>query len=333
LLRSGFPLQGGGRLRGSPFVPEVVFDAVMFTYPGAATPVLAGLSFRIAPGETVAIVGANGAGKSTLAKLLAGFYAPTCGRITLSGVDLRELSGDDLRKRIAFVFQDFGHFAASVSDNIAYGDWPRLASDRAAVERVARLAGLSDAVAKMPHQYDTLLGRQFGEVEPSGGTWQKIAIARALARDAPLLVLDEPTASVDVRSELEVFCRLRELAQGRTTVLISHRFSTVKMADRILVLEDGRSSSRVRTRRSWRWAGDMPRPTATTSGRWIERRRYPRRSACAAMWTGRPNQRAWERTSSSRIEPRTPCLSRIFRRSAIWASGARRVNRSSSWSR
>jgi ATP-binding cassette subfamily B protein len=232
LARGWLAATGRRPLPREPFVPEVVFDGVTFTYPGAAAPVLAGLSFRIAPGETVAIVGANGAGKSTLAKLLAGLYAPTCGRITVSGVDLSEMPAADLRRRIAFVFQEFGRFAASVSDNIAYGDWPRLAAERAAIERVARLAGLGDAVARMPHQ--------LGEVEPSGGTWQKIAIARALARDAPLLVLDEPTASVDVRSEFEVFCRLRELAQGRTTVLISHRFSTVKMADRILVLEDGR---------------------------------------------------------------------------------------------
>ena len=223
-----------------PFRPELRCEGVVFRYPGTDVDVLHDVSLEIAAGETVAIVGENGSGKSTLVKLLAGFYTPTEGRVLLSGCDMQALSSDDIQRQIAFVFQDTGRYAASVADNIAYGDWPSLQDDREAVERFAERAGLTRNIDRMPHGYDTVLGRQFGEHEPSGGIWQRIAIARAFAREAPLLILDEPTAHVDVRAESELFNKFAELTAGRTTILISHRFSTVSMAHRILVMSDGR---------------------------------------------------------------------------------------------
>jgi ATP-binding cassette subfamily B protein len=137
------------------------------------------------------------------------------------------------------VFQDFGRYEAMVGDNIAYGDWRRLVQDRKSVERAARVANVHDMVQKMPRGYDTMVGRMFGEHELSGGQWQRIAVARAFAREASLLILDEPTSILDARAENELFIRYRKLARGRTTILISHRFSTVSMADRILVMEKG----------------------------------------------------------------------------------------------
>jgi ATP-binding cassette subfamily B protein len=222
------------------FEPDIRFEGVRFRYPGTKDWVLDDLNLHIRPGERVAIVGENGCGKTTLVKLLAGFYAPTEGRVLVSGQDLRQVSPEALRRHIGFVFQDFGRYAASVADNIAYGDWPRLAHDRAAVKRIAERTGLQPRILRMAEGYDTLLGRSFGNYEPSGGVWQKIAIARAFAREAPLLVLDEPTASVDAKAEYELFQQLAELARGKTTILISHRFSTVSMADRILVMYAGR---------------------------------------------------------------------------------------------
>ena len=223
-----------------PFEADICCEHVSFRYPGASNLALDDLSLKITAGETIAIVGENGSGKTTLVKLLAGFYAPDEGRILISGRDIQELSLPDLRRRISFVFQEFGRYAASVTENIAYGDWPRLREDQAATRNYGDRASLDRSVKRMPDGYDTLLGRQFGAFEPSGGVWQKIAIARALAREAPLLILDEPTASVDPRAEYELFKQLAELAKGRTTLLISHRFSTVSMAQRILVMDRGR---------------------------------------------------------------------------------------------
>jgi ATP-binding cassette subfamily B protein len=224
----------------SPFRPELRCEHVSFRYPGTTIDVLHDVSLDIAAGETVAIVGENGSGKSTLVKLLAGFYQPTAGRILLSGCDLRELATESVHRHIAFFFQDGARYAASVSDNVAYGDWPRWHDDRSSVEQFAARAGVARHVQRMPQAYDTMLGRQFGDYEPSGGVWQRIALARILARDAALLILDEPTANVDVRAEYELFSQFATLAAGRTTILISHRFSTVSMANRILVLAEGR---------------------------------------------------------------------------------------------
>jgi ATP-binding cassette subfamily B protein len=219
---------------------EIVLDQVSFTYPGSTMPAVSDVSFRIRPGETVALVGENGAGKSTLAKLISRLYDPDRGRILFDGIDLREWDLDYLYHQVSCVFQNFGRYEATVAENIAFGDWSTMLGDRARIEAVARLANVDDMVRAMPQGYDTLIGRMFGEYDLSGGQWQRLAVARAFARDAALLILDEPTSNLDARAEYDVFSRFRELAHGRTTVLISHRFSTVRMADRILVLAAGR---------------------------------------------------------------------------------------------
>jgi ATP-binding cassette subfamily B protein len=230
----------GSSMLPSPTRAEIELKNVSFTYPGSAEPVLRDISLHIRPGETVALVGENGAGKTTLVKLLARLYDPDAGCIEFDGVDLRTLLLSHLRKQIGFVLQDFGRYEASAADNIAYGDWRRMSDSRAKVEEVARLAGVDSMVRAMPAGYDTVLGRVFGEHDLSRGQWQKLAIARAFARDASVLILDEPTASLSVQAEYELFCRFHELSRGRTTILISHRFSTLSIADRILVMEKGR---------------------------------------------------------------------------------------------
>ncbi len=219
---------------------EVLFEDVSFTYPGTTTSVLHNISLHIQPGETVAIVGRNGAGKTTLVKLIARLYDPTSGTVWLDGMDVRELSLDSLHRQLSFVFQQYGRYEATVAHNIAYGDWHNLLNDAARIEEIARLADAHRMIEQMPDGYDTQLGRMFGTHTLSGGQWQKIAIARAFARDAALLILDEPTSNLDPRTEFRIFSNFRELAQGRTTILISHRFSTVSIADRILVMEKGR---------------------------------------------------------------------------------------------
>ncbi len=234
---------GSGSAADGPSPPpgpgHVRFENVTFRYPGSDETVLRDLSLEIRPGEALALVGDNGAGKTTLVKLLARLYDPDSGRITLDGSDLRELDPDALRRRLAVVMQRFGRYEASVAENIAYGDWRRLLEDRAAIEEVARETGVDAVAGSLPASYDTMLGRTFGDVDLSGGQWQKIAIARAFARDADVLVLDEPTASLDARTEYALFHQFRRLARGRTTLLISHRFTTISMADRIAVMDEG----------------------------------------------------------------------------------------------
>ena len=213
---------------------------VSFAYPGSSAPALRDISLHIRAGETVALVGENGAGKTTLVKLLARLYDPDTGAIEFDGTDLRRLSIEDLHKQIGFVFQDFNRFEATAADNIAFGDWRVMSGNRQKVEEVGRLAGVDPMVRSMPAGYDTMLGRVFGEHDLSHGQWQKLAIARAFARDASLLILDEPSASLSVQAEYELFCRFHELSRGRTTILVSHRFSTLSIADRIVVMEKGR---------------------------------------------------------------------------------------------
>jgi ATP-binding cassette subfamily B protein len=230
-------------LEPSPGPGAIEFQHVSFTYPGSEHPTLTDVSFQVEPGETVALVGENGAGKTTLAKLLARFYdpGPGQGRILVNGVDLRQLSPAHWHRQIGFVFQHIGQYEATAAENIAYGNWERLFQHKEMIERIARLANVHDTIIAMPRGYDTFLGRRFGEYDLSQGQWQQLAVARAFAReDASLLILDEPTSNLDARAEYELFCRFRELAAGRTTILISHRFSTVSMADRILVLSEGR---------------------------------------------------------------------------------------------
>ncbi|QWF80615.1 ABC transporter ATP-binding protein [Amycolatopsis sp. CA-230715] len=226
-------------------VPEQVrgrieFDHVSFRYPGAAEPALDDVSFEIRPGETVAVVGRNGAGKSTLVKLLCRLYDPTAGTIRLDGVDIREFDPGELRARISAMFQDYVTYQATAAENIGLGDLARI-EDRPRIEEAARRAGADERIDQLARGYDSPLGRWFDDgVSLSGGEWQKIALARAFMRDAPLLVLDEPTAALDAQAEHELFTRLHELSRGRTTLYISHRFSTVRQAGRILVLDNGK---------------------------------------------------------------------------------------------
>ncbi len=216
------------------------FENVSFSYPDADRQVLSDVNFRFFPGEKIALVGENGAGKTTLVKLLARLYDPTSGRILLDGVDLRDYGVDDLRHEIGVIFQDYMRYDMLAAENIGFGRIDELQDDT----RVASSAEKSMAagfLGKLPNTYQQMLGRRFeGGVDLSTGQWQKVALARAYMRDAQILILDEPTASLDARAEFEVYQRFVDLTAGKMAVLISHRFSTVRMADRILVLENGR---------------------------------------------------------------------------------------------
>ncbi|MGZ8536863.1 MAG: ABC transporter ATP-binding protein [Flavisolibacter sp.] len=222
-----------------PIKEGFVFENVGFRYTNSELWANRHLNFTLRSGEKLALVGENGAGKTTLVKLLARLYDPTEGRILLDGHDLREYDLGELRSQIGVIFQDFLRYQMSVSQNIAAGN----ISEKGNQELIMSSArqSLADAVVqKLPGKYDQPLGKRFNQgVELSGGEWQKIALARAYMKDAQLLILDEPTAALDARAEYEVFQRFSELTQGKTAVLISHRFSTVRMADRILVLDKG----------------------------------------------------------------------------------------------
>ncbi len=216
------------------------FSNVSYAYPGSERLVLDRINFRFYPAERIALVGENGAGKTTLVKLLARLYDPTAGRILLDGVDLRDYDVDELRNEIGVIFQDYMRYDALANENIGFGRISQLDDqDRIVVSAEKSLA--APVVDKLPKAYAQMLGRRFeGGVDLSTGQWQKVALARAYMRDAQILILDEPTASLDARAEFEVYQRFVELTAGKMAVLISHRFSTVRMADRILVLENGR---------------------------------------------------------------------------------------------
>jgi ATP-binding cassette subfamily B protein len=217
-----------------------VFEDVGFRYPGAGRWAVRHLSFTLNAGEVVALVGENGAGKTTLVKLLTRLYDPDEGRILLDGHDLREYDLDALRGNMGVIFQDFVRYNLSAADNIAVGRI-EARDDRARIERAASRSQADEVIAKLPAGYEQMIGKRFRNgVELSGGEWQKIGIARAYMREAEVLILDEPTAALDARSEYEVFRRFKELSHGKTAILISHRFSSVRMADRILVLADGK---------------------------------------------------------------------------------------------
>jgi ATP-binding cassette subfamily B protein len=223
----------------SPVRGEVVFEHVSFSYPGRGAQALRDVSFRIAPGETIAVVGRNGAGKTTLIKLLCRLYDPTGGRILLDGVDIREFDPDELRGAIGAMFQDFVAYQATASENVGLGDLPDLENPEA-IEAASRKGGAHELIAGLVFGYDTPLGKWFDQgANLSGGEWQKVALGRAFMRDARILVLDEPTSALDAQAEYELFERLRRLSEGRTAIYISHRFSTVRQADRILFLEHG----------------------------------------------------------------------------------------------
>ena len=216
------------------------FRNVSFTYPGTSRTVLRNFTFTLAPGERVALIGENGQGKTTIVKLITRLYDPTEGQILLDGIDLREYSIEDLHREIGVIFQDFMRYEMSALDNIAVGSVNKV-QQREAIENAANKSLADTVVRKLERGYDQILGRRFeGGVELSGGEWQKIALARAYLRDAQLLILDEPTAALDARSELEVFERFAELTEGKMALLISHRFSTVRIADRIVVLSEGK---------------------------------------------------------------------------------------------
>jgi ATP-binding cassette subfamily B protein/ATP-binding cassette subfamily C protein len=224
--------------RGGP--REIAFEGVSFRYPGREEWALRDVTLRLAPGEKLGLVGENGAGKSTLVKLLLRLYEPTEGRILYGGVDLRDLDPGDLRSRIGAVFQDFVRYQFTAAENVGLGN-PDHVEDRPRIEEAVRRAGAGSLVDSLPQGLDTVLGGWFESGhEISAGQWQKLAVARAFMRDAEVLVLDEPTASIDAEAEHELFQRFRELAADRTAIVISHRFSTVRMADRIAVLHAGR---------------------------------------------------------------------------------------------
>jgi len=215
------------------------FRNVNFSYAGSDRLVVQNINFRLYPGEKVALIGENGAGKTTLVKLLARLYDPTAGRIFLDGRDLREYDVEDLRREIGVIFQDYMRYDMLIRENIGFGNIDSL-NDHPRMETAARKSLAKGLISRFPNGYEQMVGRRFeGGVDLSGGEWQKLALARAYMRDAQLLILDEPTATLDARAEYEVFQRFSELTRGRTAVLISHRFSTVRMADRILVLAGG----------------------------------------------------------------------------------------------
>jgi ATP-binding cassette, subfamily B, bacterial len=233
--------EGGSREIAPPAeFQRIRADAVSFSYPGRSALALQAVSIEINRGEVVALVGENGSGKTTLAKVMAGLYEPGSGAVRWDGVDVRTFRPELLRQRIAIIFQDFVRYALSAEENIAVAR-PDDEVDHAAIREAAKLADADSFLAALPAGYETSLSPRFtGGHELSGGQWQKVAIARAFYRNAPLVIIDEPTAALDARAEYEMFSSLHEVLRGRSALIISHRFSTVRTADRIYVLDHGR---------------------------------------------------------------------------------------------
>lgn len=219
---------------------EIEFRGASFRYPGTDRTVIENLDLRISPGESIAVVGANGAGKTTLVKLIARLYDLTDGSLTIDGHCVRELSLSWLHAHMAYLGQHPVRFEATIEENIAFGDWRQLLGQRDDVTAIAEQAGLDSILSSAPDGLQTLLGRRFGDHDLSGGQWQRLALARALARNSRILILDEPTSNLDAKTEYEVFERFHEMSEGRTIILVSHRFSTVRMVDRIIVLDEGK---------------------------------------------------------------------------------------------
>lgn len=235
----------------SPRVPQVfpqpiqqglVLQDVVFTYPGANQPTIRNVSLTVKPGECIALVGLNGSGKTTLLKLISRLYDIDRGEISIDGTSLSDFELDDLRQSIGVLFQDFARYALNVDDNIGFGNLERRTHEPF-IHRAAQDAGAAEIIDGLELGYKTVLGKMFsGGVDLSGGQWQKIGLARAFMSDAQILILDEPTAAVDAIAEHDLFQRFRQLTQGKMTFLVSHRFSTVRMADRIVVLDQGQIS-------------------------------------------------------------------------------------------
>ncbi len=233
-------LPENGKVAPAPIQEGIRFKDVSFRYPGSEKMVLQNINLFIPPGESIALVGLNGAGKTTLIKLLTRLYDPTEGQILLDGIDLREYDLKTLHQRFGVIFQDYVRYQFSVRENIGFGQIEDL-DDTERIEDAAEHGGADEVVAELPQGYETVLGRRWERgQELSGGQWQKIALARAFMRKAEVLILDEPTSALDAEAEYEIFLRFRELMAGRIAVLISHRFSTVRMADRIVVLSEGK---------------------------------------------------------------------------------------------
>lgn len=232
----------GDRAAGHPFpgplTGPIRFEEVSFHYPGQDRPVLDRISLELWPGEKLALVGANGAGKSTLIKLLLGLYQPTAGRITVGGVDLAAIAPSSLRTSVSCVFQDFARLEMTLQENVAAG---RPGATDGEIAAACTAAGCAALAQSLPQRYETMLGKGFsGGHELSGGQWQRVALARAFVRESQLLILDEPTAALDARAELELFGKFLELVRGKTALLISHRLGAARLADRVVVLADGR---------------------------------------------------------------------------------------------
>jgi ATP-binding cassette, subfamily B, bacterial len=231
--------QAGSPESHSSWLGPIEAQGVTFSYPGSERVALRGVSLRIEPGEVVALVGTNGSGKTTLAKLLAGLYLPSEGRVCWDGRDTRDVDRRELLAHTAVVFQDFIQYALSAGDNIALGRHER-AGDTAAMAQAAEQAGADKDIAGLPEGYETLLGSAFiDRTDLSTGQWQRVALARTFFRDAPLVILDERIAALDAKAEHELFARIGELFADRSVLLISHRISTVRAADRIYVLSEG----------------------------------------------------------------------------------------------
>ncbi len=234
------PAESGGIEVPDSIREGIEFEDVHFTYPGTDKPVLQGVSFRISPGESAAFVGSNGAGKTTVIKLLCRFYEPNSGTIRIDGIDIREFDTASLRRQIGVIFQDYGRYQETAYTNIGYGSLDDI-GDKERVQEASRKSGAHRVIEDLPDGYQTQLGRWFRDgVNISIGEWQKIALARGFMREAQLLILDEPTSSLDVQSEHEVFERFRDLTTDKMAILISHRFTTVRMADNIIVIDDGK---------------------------------------------------------------------------------------------
>jgi ATP-binding cassette subfamily B protein len=238
LRRRPQPLAEGETVEPVPALDTLEVDNVSFSYPASEKRALSDVSLRLEAGQVVALVGENGSGKTTLAKLIAGLFEPTEGTVRWNGRDTADIGQAALSSEVAVIFQDFVQYLLSAQENITLGAVDR-ASDVTGAQDAAARSGAADFIAALPDGYETRLGREFGGVDLSLGQWQRIAIARAFFRDASLLILDEPTASLDPRAEADLFDRIRALAGGRTVLLISHRFSTVRSADQIVVMHDG----------------------------------------------------------------------------------------------